>query len=382
MKLTSAIDVFVEDLTSQGRMTSSRTEATYRSILKRHAEDVGNRDPRTIGREDVKRTLRRWSHPNSQRTARAILVSFYDYLMEEGWRADNPARQTRRPRRKPPSVYRLTREEVVRLLGAAQGERERRVIFLGVLAGLRRAEIRGLQGRHFGRPGYVWISADIAKGGKERFVPVAEELEVIFEGIRSNTADDEYVLPAQRWRNPPVNSLVTDLRHQPCSPQALYRLVLRVGERAGIAAPVHPHLMRHAYADFIARHAGIRNAQFLLGHAGVGTTETYLGRPTLDELSAAVKGFAFGLVGYPPSGHSGRRLERDRGIEPVLGASNGVERNLAVWVDEQVARAVEIYAPHFERLAQTRRPGQRGECGSTTETPRRRVNAPGPDKGR
>ena len=54
----------------------------------------------------------------------------------------------------------------------------------------------------------------------------------------------------------------------------------RVGERAGIAAPIHPHLMRHAYGDHIAKFTGVRNGQFLLGHAGIGTTETYLGRPT------------------------------------------------------------------------------------------------------
>ena len=44
--------------------------------------------------------------------------------------------------------------------------------------------------------------------------------------------------------------------------------------------------MRHAFGDHIARYAGIKNAQALLGHADVGTTQVYTGAPTLDELAA------------------------------------------------------------------------------------------------
>lgn len=74
MKFSEAIDLYIGDMRSAGRINSDRTEVSYRSILERHAEDISNRDPRTIGREDVKRTLRRWSHPNTQAGARAVLV--------------------------------------------------------------------------------------------------------------------------------------------------------------------------------------------------------------------------------------------------------------------------------------------------------------------
>jgi site-specific recombinase XerD len=59
-----------------------------------HADDVDNRDPRKTGREDVKGTLRRWPHPNSQSKNRSILVAFYDWMLEEGMRETNPARHT------------------------------------------------------------------------------------------------------------------------------------------------------------------------------------------------------------------------------------------------------------------------------------------------
>jgi site-specific recombinase XerD len=38
----------------------------------------------------------------------------------------------------------------------------------------------------------------------------------------------------------------------------------------------------------------MRNAQFLLGHAGISTTETYVGQPTLEELEGSVEGFSYG----------------------------------------------------------------------------------------
>src|SRR4051812_40608938 len=106
---------------SQGRLNSNASVDAYRATLLCHAEDVQNQDPRYTAREDAKRTLARWRNPNSQRTRRAHLISFYDWLMEEGMRKDNPARQTRAPRIRQPDVYRLTRDEAARMLGAAQG---------------------------------------------------------------------------------------------------------------------------------------------------------------------------------------------------------------------------------------------------------------------
>ena len=95
---------------------------------------------------------------------------------------------------------------------------------------------------------------------------------------------------------------------------------MRVASRAGIAAHVHPHDLRHAFAGHVARRADTRSAQHLLGHASLGTTDTYLGPPTLDEIVAAVAGVSYGtrtdVLG------AARRpvmaLEATAGIEPAL----------------------------------------------------------------
>jgi hypothetical protein len=54
----------------------------------------------------------------------------------------------------------------------------------------------------FERPGFVWVSGDIGKAGKERWIPVSEELATVVDRIRLEVASDEYALPAQRWRDP------------------------------------------------------------------------------------------------------------------------------------------------------------------------------------
>jgi integrase/recombinase XerD len=295
MRFYDAIDAYIEDMQVQGRLTSSSSERGYRSTLIAHAEDVQNRDPAYVGREDVKRTLRRWPYPNTQGTNRSKLVSFYRWAMEEGLRKDNPAEQTRKPRRRPKDKYRLTEAEVVSILRATSGVRELRAIFLGLCIGLRNAELRGLQGRHFARGGFVWVSADIAKGGREHWVPVIADLESVVAEILADVRLEEYVLPAQRFRNPPFNTDRRDLRHQQSSSQALRQLVIRVAKRAGIATHVSPHDMRHAYAEHIARKTDTRIAQHLLGHAHLGTTDTYLGRPRLDDMVAAVRGVTYGV---------------------------------------------------------------------------------------
>lgn len=305
VKLTAAIDLYCDEMWHQGRFTSKRTETSYRHCLQVHAADVGNRDPRATGREDVKRTLSRWKHPNTQARNRSMLVSFYDWLMEEGFRKDNPARQTRRPKTRKAQVYRLTREEVTALLQAARSRRERWTIYLGICAGLRREELRLLQGRHFARDGWIWVSADIAKGSRERWVPVVGDLRPVVAEIRELRGDDEYVLAPEQFADPGWlgNSRPVERTDRPGDGKTIWRTVRRVAKRAGITADVGAHTLRHAFADHIARLADLQSAQSMLGHADLGTTQTYLGKPTLDDLAEAVAHVRFlPAAGYPPAG--------------------------------------------------------------------------------
>ncbi len=294
MKFDQAVELYLADMQAEGRINSPHTLASYRSRLAVLGEEVANRDPRTVGLEDVSRTLRRWPHPSTGAHARSIYVSFFDWAMHARIRKDNPARATRPRKVKAPNVYRLTRAEVVALFDACESSREERAIRIGCCAGLRNAELCGMQLRHFKRAGAIWVSPDVAKGGRQRFVPVLAELEEVVADIFETVGEDDYVIAARR---PAGGNDQTTWRHVPtlpASPHALRSLVRNVALRAGIAAHVYPHLLRHAFGDHVARQAGLRAAQAALGHASSATTSgTYTGAPTLDELTAALAFFRY-----------------------------------------------------------------------------------------
>ncbi len=176
------------------------------------------------------------------------------------------------------------------MIAACETPRERRVILLGVCTGARVSELGAFQGRHFAREGYVWFSPDIAKGKTERWVPVLPELEPVVEDIRATVAPNHYVIARLPLRGPKPREPTCRIGYH-----ALRRMVVEVARRAGIGTHVHPHLLRHAYGTHIARHAGLRAAQALMGHASVSTTASvYVDRPDLDELGSSVLGLRFG----------------------------------------------------------------------------------------
>jgi integrase len=66
-------------------------------------------------------------------------------------------------------------------------------------------------------------------------------------------------------------------------------------KRAGIAEHVLPHDLRHVFAEHMACATDTRIAQHLLGRANLGTTDTYLGRPRIDDTVAAVQKATYGV---------------------------------------------------------------------------------------
>ena len=330
--MTTAISLYIEDMKAERRINTMRTEQSYWDCLRLHAEDVGNRDPRATNRNDVKRTLRRWENGNTRRTRHAYITSFYDWCMQEDScrRPDNPARQVRRTKAEETEVYHLTANECSILRAHAKTALEIRLIDVGLFAGLRVQELRGLKGIHFAREGWVHVSKDIGKGRKERWVPVLDDLIPVVDEITATVALDEHVFPGQHF------GIYDKDRHyerkvfadRPMGANTMWKYVRKIAVRGGIHGDVGPHTLRHAFCDLVTRGASIQVAQSLMGHSDIGTTEGYTTAPTLDELRAAVQGLTFGGPSPLRGGPKNLGVET-AGIEPASPApSDGAVRGI------------------------------------------------------
>ena len=60
------------------------------------------------------------------------------------------------------------------------------------------------------------------------------------------------------------------------TPQQIRLRLKRLSRQAGLATPVHPHMLRHSFASHVLQSSGdLRAVQELLGHANITTTQVY-----------------------------------------------------------------------------------------------------------
>jgi integrase/recombinase XerD len=108
------------------------------------------------------------------------------------------------------------------------------------------------------------------KGGKQRRVPV---------GSYAARAVEAYLVQARPMlaaagRGTPV--LFLNSRGGPLSRQSAWVVLRTAAERAGLAAGISPHTLRHSFATHLMEGgADVRVVQELLGHASVTTTQIY-----------------------------------------------------------------------------------------------------------
>jgi integrase/recombinase XerD len=107
------------------------------------------------------------------------------------------------------------------------------------------------------------------KGSKERIVPLGEEARSWIERYF------KHARPAL-LKGRGSDAVFVTLRAQAMSRQMFWRLIKRYAMQAGIAAPLSPHGLRHAFATHLLNHgADLRVVQLLLGHADISTTQIY-----------------------------------------------------------------------------------------------------------
>ena len=230
--------------------------------------------------------IRRWvaQMHSAGRTPRGIALilsgwrGFYAWLGRQGLVASNPVQDVRPPKVPKPLPKALGVEEAVQLASYTHKEsnpireaRDRCITELLYSCGLRIGELVGLDA-HDGRQARGWIDSVgaeahvLGKGSKKRSVPV---------GSKALTALAEWVSLRTQWANSDAALFIND-RGQRLSPQHIRVRLKQRSLQAGLATPVHPHMLRHSFASHLLQSSGdLRAVQELLGHANITTTQVY-----------------------------------------------------------------------------------------------------------
>ena len=210
--------------------------------------------------------------PRSSARLLSALRQFFQYWVREGRLSRDPSTRIDAPRMGRPLPKSLTESEVTALLEAPHLEdfeafRDRVMLEVLYATGLRVSELVELQLTQLNlNQGLVRI---VGKGGKERLVPLGEEaidwLQRFFSGVRQRLLGGRFcvaVFPTRRGAG--------------MTRQAFWYRIKKHAASAGIAKPLSPHTLRHAFATHLLDHgADLRVVQMLLGHSDLSTTQIY-----------------------------------------------------------------------------------------------------------
>ena len=201
----------------------------------------------------------------SQARLLSSLNSFFDYLVSEGERKDNPSSAVDSPKLGKYLPVVLSVEEVRAILKAAPNERDRAILEVLYGCGLRVSEVCSLKiSEVYLKDMFVKV---MGKGSKERLVPMAPSTaSAIMDYLSVRPESDagcEDVLFLNRFG-------------RALSRGAVFKMVKSVALVAGVDKNLSPHTFRHSFATHLVENgADLRVVQEMLGHESILTTEIY-----------------------------------------------------------------------------------------------------------
>jgi integrase/recombinase XerD len=208
--------------------------------------------------------------PASQNRAITAIKSLFSFAQETGYLPFNVGAAVQlRPNRDSLAQRILEESAVARLIEAAPLGRNRLILKLLYVSGVRVSELCGLKWCDaFPRQEGGQITV-FGKGGKTRTVLLKPK---VWQQLVAIRGDAKAVHPIFRSRK----------GGGPLDASQVRRIVYAAARKAGLEQKVSPHWMRHAHASHaLDRSAPIHLVQATLGHASVSTTGRYLhARPT------------------------------------------------------------------------------------------------------
>ena len=247
------------------------------SKFKNYAESELQLAPNVISYENIQQFLFELSKDNlSERTqARCIssLKAFFNFLVEEEIREDNPTSLLEGPKLGMYLPDTLSLESIEKIIAAADtstalGRRNQCIVEVLYGCGLRVSELTGLKISNINfKELYMRIEG---KGGKTRFVPLAEfTADIIKDYIKNERA--------QGIINPKSSDILfLNRRGNGLTRVMIFTIIKNLTKAAGITKNISPHTFRHSYATHLMENgADLRYIQEMLGHSSITTTEIY-----------------------------------------------------------------------------------------------------------
>jgi integrase/recombinase XerD len=277
-----AVDDYLRHLTVE-RGLARNSLASYRRDLAIYAgwlEQCGIGDPERVTEADLAGFVRFLGAEREPRLAASSIArvlsavrGLHRFLAEEGRTPTDPAKDLRPPKLPMRLPKAIPVEQVAALIAAAEvGEevtslRDTALLEMLYATGARVSEATALNVDDLVDEEVVRL---FGKGGKERIVPV---------GSYARRALDAYLVrsrPVLSARGSATPALFLGVRGKRMSRQAVWQVLQDAAARAGVAASVSPHTLRHSFAThLLAGGADVRVVQELLGHASVATTQIY-----------------------------------------------------------------------------------------------------------
>ncbi len=233
--------------------------------------------PVDIGKE----TLQQFVHevakevnPRSQARIISGLRGFFNYLVFEDYRDDNPMDLIESPKigRKLPDT--LSKDEIDELIAAIdlshpQGERNRAILETLYGCGLRVSELINL------KLSDLFFEEDIikvtGKGDKQRFVPIGRTTKKYIGLYRDHVRNHQKIIAGHE------DYLFLNRNGKQLSRAMIFEIIKRLAESIGLKKKIGPHTFRHSFAThLLENHADLRAIQQMLGHESITTTEVYV----------------------------------------------------------------------------------------------------------
>jgi len=263
------------------RGLSKNTTANYTFDLERLCAFLNENSisvaPEKINEETVQQFIYAVSKEvNARSQARIIsgLKSFFNYLIFEDFRSDNPMELIEAPRigRKLPDT--LSVEDIDNLIGAInlatpEGERNRAMLETLYGCGLRVSEIITLKiSDLFFEEGFVKITG---KGNKQRFVPIAKSTQKYIELYKSTIRSHMTITKGFE------DTLFLNRRGKQLTRAMVFTIIKDLAVKINLAKNISPHTLRHSFATHLLENgADLRSIQMMLGHESITTTEIYV----------------------------------------------------------------------------------------------------------